>query len=125
MLAALTALEGVTFWNLMYPPPPPRSSEHPFPAATYLVHVVNVTSQTDGVSVSIRWNGWNDTWVWLDEGSKMLLNRDDRFQLLLKPKVHAQIDFYAYSYVKQENYTISVNVYRDGSKNLGPWSYTE
>ncbi len=120
-LAALMAVEGITFWNMIYPPPPPPSSEHPFLAATYFVQVENVTNQ----NVLVRWNGWNDTWAWIDQGSKMLLDRGDQFQVLLNQETHAQINFYGYSYANQENYTVSVNVYQDGSKDIGPWSYTK
>ena len=125
-LALLLTLEGVTFWNTMNPPPPPPDSEHPFFAAMHLFDVENMTDQTGVANLSVRWTCWNDTalrieYVPSNEIREIRVDKNDRFSLLLEANTHAQIQFFAYSYLKEINYTVTVNFYRDGSKNLGPW----
>lgn len=126
-LALLLVLEGVTFWNTMFPPPPPPDSGHPFLAATLILDVENVTEQGGVANLTVRWTCWDDTALRIEyipshEVRKIIVDKDDHFNLLLGPNSHAQIQFFAYSYIKKTNYTITVNMYRDGSKDLGPWA---
>jgi hypothetical protein len=127
MLTLLTALEGVTYWNMIYPPPPPPDTNHPFLAAVYIFDVENITNQGDVANLSVRWTCWDDTALRIEyapsnEVREIRVDQNDHFNLLLKPNTHAQVQFFAYSYIKKTNWTITVNIYRDGSKDLGPWS---
>ena len=125
-LALLLALEGVTFWNTMNPPPPPTDFGHPFLAAIHLLDAENITDQAGVANLTVRWTCWDDTalrieYIPSNEIREIRVDKDDRFSLLLEAYTHAQVQFFAYSYIKAINYTVTVNVYRDGSKDLGPW----
>lgn len=126
-LALLTTLEVATFWNTMNPPPPPPETGHPFLAAIHLLDVENVTDQGGVANISVRWTCWNDTLLRIEyvpqsSSLEIRVDQNDHFNLLLEAGTHAQIQFFAYSYIKAINYSVTVNVYRDSSKDLGPWS---
>jgi len=115
--------------------PHPHAPEHPFLAGTYLIHVFNIgiwnqaegkANITDG-NVTWQWRGWNDTWLWIDEQPKMLVQRDDIFPTILKPNDRIQINYFGWHEYKIENvtywfnYSLSYYVYWNGLKGLGPW----
>jgi hypothetical protein len=123
-MALLLTLEGVTFWSTMNPPS--SDSGHPFLAGIHLLDVENITDQAGVANLIVRWTCWDDTalrieYIPSNEMREIRVDKNDRFTLLLEANAHARIQFFAYSYIKAINYTLTVNVYRDGSKDLGPW----
>ena len=131
-LALAAILEVLTWRNVTFPSPP---AENPFPAGTYFIHVFNVgdgnqaegkDNVTDG-NVTWQWRGWNDTWVWIDDQPKMLVQHDDIFPTYLKPNERIQINYFGWHEYKIENvtywfnYSLSYYVYWNGLKGLGPW----
>jgi len=127
-LALVGILEVLTWWNVTFPS---LAAENPFPAGTYFIHVFNVgdgnqaegkDNVTDG-NVTWQWRGWNDTWLWIDDQPKMLVNSNDIFHRYLEPDTHTQINYFGIwsNETYFINYSLSYYVYWNGKKGLGPW----
>ncbi len=131
IIGAAICLAAELYATLPHPPPP----EHPFPAGTHLIHVFNVgdgnqaqgkANITDG-NVTWQWRGWNDTWLWIDQQPKQLVQHDQIFPRVLEPNERMQINYFGWWEHEVENvtywinYSLSYYVYCNGEKGLGPW----